>query len=298
MTLADARRACISIAMPSRVPVEVAERIIDQLANDRDALLACALTSPAWLTRSRAHLFRTVRISSLAQLYSLHRRLLHNSTLGRLITAVIAYRVTVPNEVFALDAQTGAIENAAVILLPHLPNLQSWTYESVRHHSLFYKNNRVLRACHRQHSTVHQLQVYNMAFKTIADLARLLLAFPALRTLEAIGVSILRQEDMLPTWLASRLQNLRLLELRWDVISVVGTRLLVWMFDASVQYLTIGVEYDDFGNIEYRSSPEFLASFRNLRSIRIAPSASAFDRLLCRRPSQRRRPIHSYAARD
>lgn len=141
----------ISIAMSSRVPVEVAEHIVDQLANDRDTLLACALTPPAWLTRSRVHLFHTVRISTLAQYTPFIAACC--STAPLVIKAVVAYRVVRRSEALILDdVQPGAIENAAVVLLPHahLPNLQTWAYESVgHHHTLLNDKHRALLACHR-----------------------------------------------------------------------------------------------------------------------------------------------------
>ncbi|KAI0747261.1 hypothetical protein C8Q80DRAFT_1079688, partial [Daedaleopsis nitida] len=53
------------------VPTEVAELVVDELCDDYRALRSCTLTCQAWLPRSRAHLFRTVRIEDVNTLESL-----------------------------------------------------------------------------------------------------------------------------------------------------------------------------------------------------------------------------------
>lgn len=47
------------------MPQEILEAIIDELAGDRTSLMACCLVGRRWIWRSRHHLFRWIRFSSL-----------------------------------------------------------------------------------------------------------------------------------------------------------------------------------------------------------------------------------------
>jgi len=53
------------------VPQETLDAIIDELSENRAALMACCLVSRRWVWRSRHHLFKRVRFSSLLGLKSL-----------------------------------------------------------------------------------------------------------------------------------------------------------------------------------------------------------------------------------
>ena len=55
-----------------RIPQESLDAIIDELENDRRDLEACCLVSRRWLWRSRTHIFRKIRFSSLRGSKSLH----------------------------------------------------------------------------------------------------------------------------------------------------------------------------------------------------------------------------------
>ncbi|KAI0750328.1 hypothetical protein C8Q80DRAFT_1060435, partial [Daedaleopsis nitida] len=67
------------------IPLELAEQTIDALWDDEVSLRACALTCHAWLSRSRVHLFRVVRVVSSYQLRSLYHLLVDNPALRPLI---------------------------------------------------------------------------------------------------------------------------------------------------------------------------------------------------------------------
>lgn len=53
------------------IPQETLEAIIDELASDRTSLVACCLVSRRWIWRSRNHLFKRIRFSSLCGTKSL-----------------------------------------------------------------------------------------------------------------------------------------------------------------------------------------------------------------------------------
>ncbi|KAI0713960.1 hypothetical protein C8Q76DRAFT_593011, partial [Earliella scabrosa] len=72
----------------SRVPLEVAEQIIDQLHDNAPTLRSCALVCSGWLPRSRVYLFREVKFASLRQLHSLVHVLRGNPALGGMIQVV------------------------------------------------------------------------------------------------------------------------------------------------------------------------------------------------------------------
>jgi hypothetical protein len=54
-----------------KVPQETLEAIIDELSEERVALKACCLVNRRWIRRSRYHLFKAIRFSSVSGLKSL-----------------------------------------------------------------------------------------------------------------------------------------------------------------------------------------------------------------------------------
>lgn len=59
----------------SNVPLEISEAIIDLHKEDRDTLIACALTCRSWLPRSRYHLFKSIHCRRPQSIQSLAKTL-------------------------------------------------------------------------------------------------------------------------------------------------------------------------------------------------------------------------------
>ena len=58
------------LRMPTNIPVELAEDIIDVLRGDKNALRQCALTCHAWLPRARLNLFYSITLHERRNLYA------------------------------------------------------------------------------------------------------------------------------------------------------------------------------------------------------------------------------------
>ncbi|KAI0741845.1 hypothetical protein C8Q80DRAFT_160878 [Daedaleopsis nitida] len=240
-----------TITMLHHIPLELAEDIIDHLADDHTSLLACALTSPKWLTRCRIHLFGTLRISSLEQLYNLHGVLLSNPAFGHIVQAIVVVYGTVKRRLmhdqWAVRPRT-ALDSAAVLLLPHLPRLRSWSYESAGPHSQNpLRGSRATLACHQQYLAVCELRLIQVSFACTADLARLLLALPALRSLHLSNVDVAQDSpQVMLSWCILRLrQSFQLTTLWCSKVSTRAVLLLDHAVASSVQNLTITT--DDHG---------------------------------------------------
>ncbi|KAI0737458.1 hypothetical protein C8Q80DRAFT_1213166 [Daedaleopsis nitida] len=118
-----------SIAVPTTMPrllQDLVEHILDYLRDDRHSLLSSCLTCLAWLTRSRANLYRTVRFETHGQLYLLHRPPQATPSLGLLILAIEAVyhaEFTLGSHDVGVDgrAPKATPESIAVLLLSYLP---------------------------------------------------------------------------------------------------------------------------------------------------------------------------------
>ncbi|KAI0742210.1 hypothetical protein C8Q80DRAFT_894366 [Daedaleopsis nitida] len=169
----------MAVAAP-RVPVEVAEKVIDHLTDDYSSLRNCALTCQSWLPRSRARLYYTVRVGDPLKLDLLRRVLMSSSILSSLVYAA---RVD-------LGCSNVSYDTAPLILLPLLPNLQTWTFnvdrDSFNQHRMNSPNadfKPITLKCLGCYSTVKELELIQVKFEDVAQLAKLLLALPALSSL-------------------------------------------------------------------------------------------------------------------
>ncbi|RPD68405.1 hypothetical protein L226DRAFT_447118, partial [Lentinus tigrinus ALCF2SS1-7] len=102
-----------------RVPLEVAENIIDQLSDDVRTLRSCALTCRGWLPRSRYQLMSSIGIHSAddpASMYNYFRA--H----PRLTDAVRSVTVTRPPS----HRRSPHLDSFPVLLLSLFPNLRSY----------------------------------------------------------------------------------------------------------------------------------------------------------------------------
>ncbi|KAH9933587.1 uncharacterized protein BXZ73DRAFT_77212 [Epithele typhae] len=167
-----------------RLPIEVAEQVIDTLGAETDlatirgrsaltTLTSCALVHTKWLPRSRIHIWRMVKVSDLKELHSICE------TLQRLPELCLWVRTVR----LRLSKEKSAPWVAPVVLLPYLAHINTWEIESCR--SAFPPS---LLACFRQYTAVKTLVVVDSEFPTPLHAYRLAHAFPALQSLELFRV--------------------------------------------------------------------------------------------------------------
>ncbi|KAI0713009.1 hypothetical protein C8T65DRAFT_574191 [Cerioporus squamosus] len=166
-----------------RVPLEVAENVIDLLSRHVRSLRSCALTCRGWLPRARYHLMASIRVQSREDLYSICDYFRSNP---RMATLVRNLSVLPEKDEEALSL----LDTTPVALLSRLPKLRSYTIRTLDWNQdypiSFHTTTLVHFKVNLRH--VEELTLGPSNFRTIAELARLLIALPRLRRLDCIGL--------------------------------------------------------------------------------------------------------------
>ncbi|KAI0794184.1 hypothetical protein C8Q74DRAFT_561933 [Fomes fomentarius] len=188
--------------MPTAVYLEIAERIIDELADDERSLRNCALVCQGWVPRSRSYLFREVHITTLKQLYALCCVLRSTSTLRTVVRVV---RIARPNPTHTATIDSSAtsdhpaestthflnesvLDSAVVALLSYLPNLLCWHLDALKGSLRGYLSvsARAL-AAFPQYAALQELRLSFLEFDSSYQLYKLLRGFPMVRVLRFEG---------------------------------------------------------------------------------------------------------------
>ena len=173
---------------PPRVPIQVAERIMDMLVGDVETLRSCALTCSEWHPRARYHLLTSIlfigdfhqtrdRLSSLRDYLDanpdmtsrVHRCFLHRKDMG-----------ISPQEAWNFLLLRFPALRSLVIACDYMTHscLHPTTYTRIKAHIL-----------------LEELVLQVVKFCTSAEFARLLVALPRLKRLECSHVSLTDLED-------------------------------------------------------------------------------------------------------
>lgn len=191
--------------MPTAIYLEIAEQIIDELADDERSLRNCALVCQGWVPRNRTYLFREVHITTLKQLYALCCVLRSTSTLG---TVVRGARIARPDATHTATIDSSAtsdhpaestthflnesvLDSAVVTLLSYLPNLLYWHLDALEGslRGYFSVSARAL-AAFRQYAALQELRLSFLRFESTYQLYKLLRGFPVVRVLRFEGAYI------------------------------------------------------------------------------------------------------------
>ncbi|PCH44828.1 hypothetical protein WOLCODRAFT_19183 [Wolfiporia cocos MD-104 SS10] len=73
----------------ARIPIEICEHILDHLWDNTQALLSCSLTCRAWVTTTRVHIFRTIKLSGDRRCVQLDQLLTSSATASTTIADCI-----------------------------------------------------------------------------------------------------------------------------------------------------------------------------------------------------------------
>ena len=102
------------VAAAPRVPIEVAENMIDHLVNDNRTLRQCALVCKPWSVRSRFNIWRKITVRHRAQVYALRSFLEKSPEIRELV------------RILDIDDGQEQISNMAlVVILPMIPRADS-----------------------------------------------------------------------------------------------------------------------------------------------------------------------------
>ncbi|TCD66510.1 hypothetical protein EIP91_001286 [Steccherinum ochraceum] len=166
-----------------RLPVEVYERIIDDLSGDGKTLHSCALTCQAWLPRARYRLYIRVQLVSVFMVARFLDTILHicpaNATLVRCLS--IGPHVTRTRDVQEVNH---LVMTAVLRLAPHLSSLQELCILEcpLQIHSTFLP-------LLGQFNSVTRVSLEWTQFKSFSQFKRHVLTFRALKSLRLFNVS-------------------------------------------------------------------------------------------------------------
>ena len=172
---------------PPRVPIQVAEHIMDMLAGDVKTLRSCALTCSEWRPRAQYHLQTSIhfigdansspdRLSSLRDYLDAHRDM--TSRVRRCFLDVYGTSVS-PQEAWNfLLLRFRALRSLVIARDTGNSCLHPTTYTRIKSHIL-----------------LEELILQHVSFGTTAEFARLLVALPRLKRLGCDGVELQSEED-------------------------------------------------------------------------------------------------------
>ncbi|KAI0951073.1 hypothetical protein AcW1_008212 [Taiwanofungus camphoratus] len=189
----DSSLTSVSLALPittvdhrptvSIFPNEIVEYVIDFLdpreREDRETLLACALTCRAWLPRSRYKLFYSVQFSDLEQLGRFGRLISAQPCLGHLVK-----ELSIGLDEFPFSARSKVYGSFPFVLAGKLAKV-----ERLRIEGLYSPLVTVPPVDARTHlllsefSTITRLEINDIRFSNLVDLERLICSLVSLSEL-------------------------------------------------------------------------------------------------------------------
>ena len=218
--------------MKIELPIEIQEKIVDVLAEDifdsdfqtrrlaYQSLRSCALVSRGWEHRSRNRLLRRIIIRSVERLHA--------------IEALLKDRLEEKHEAAVGVEIHQRVQDVAPAYLLNLLKLQrarvtSWSLTAGNSMARGWskKLQESTCTCFRQFSSVQHLSIAEVCLPNLMDLIRLLLAWPALRTLSLGNVRVnepdMRGKDQrgLKGMLKRLSRTLKLVEIHVSALSVV-----------------------------------------------------------------------------
>lgn len=164
--------------MPYTLPVELQEKVIDELDDDFQALLNLSQTCRQLLPRTRYHLLSNLLLRTRERIQSFCEFLDSNPRYKPLV-----YRVTI-----AFDqnqyVKTHTLAELVPIPLLTLPNLRQWRISGAfGPHLAICFNRGTLAAFRKYGSSIQKLDITSLCFASLVDFANTVGMFPALREL-------------------------------------------------------------------------------------------------------------------
>lgn len=183
-----------TLADTPRVPLEIAENVMDNLDGHVLTLCSCALTCRGWLPRARFQLMVSIRISTRDDIPSINDYL---NSHPHLANAVRKLSVAPSGQ----EAAGFLLEAFPVFLVARLPNLRKCV---MRGYNVPVEESKAAAVFHpltlagmRTYLLVEMLNLYGVMFRTSTELARLLSSLPRLRFLSYASLDIQSRSPMI-----------------------------------------------------------------------------------------------------
>ncbi|RPD53708.1 hypothetical protein L227DRAFT_382075 [Lentinus tigrinus ALCF2SS1-6] len=192
----------MSISFRRQFPVEIQERIIDQLRlrDDVRSLRACSLTCHAWHVRSRFHLLRDIRIHCPEQFKDICSYFHTHESLRPLVQSLVidTIRQSPPDPTSAKSSTLPASDFVSTQLFSQLPNLHrcelrdSILDRSYVHSATFHSSILIYLMTH---SSIETLCLSHVRFSSPTSFVGLISALQMLRRLVCNGIDIGRTTE-------------------------------------------------------------------------------------------------------
>ena len=170
--------------LPTRLPTEIIEEVIDQASEDRPSLRSLSLLCKPLLTRARFHLFTSIVIQSVQQMESSSEFLDSHLWVPPLVQKV-ALCVDIPEDYS--KPHTPLLEIIRLHLFTRLPNVHAWSMrgnEWGRWAMVRLSLHQSTLLCYRIHgSRIQHLELAHIRIQGVSHFARLISAFTSLQSL-------------------------------------------------------------------------------------------------------------------
>ena len=167
--------------MPPQLPVEVWERVIDDLSIHLTTLWNCALVCKAWQARSRFHLISKVTLRNKQQIYHLVRLLDEHPELRTRVQTVRLRPEKLPGPIIHFMGFASMLAKK----LPAVTSLwlfhSKWTSNTARNNTFLHLSN---------FSSLQELSLRGVTFASPLILARLICSFPNLSSIQLVEISV------------------------------------------------------------------------------------------------------------
>ena len=185
-------QASALMSIQPRLPVEVLEAVIDQASDHPMSLRNLSLTCITLLPRSRLRLFSVLVIRTVQQLEDSPEFLDSRPWLTPHVRKVILF-VTVPGDNSKPNVRI--LDVVPIHFLTRLPNLRTWTMETVRDSSSVRKSpslslHHYALQCYRKHGgLIRNLELSAITFYSMSDFKALVSAFIDIDSLTCYNIN-------------------------------------------------------------------------------------------------------------
>ncbi|KZT10208.1 uncharacterized protein LAESUDRAFT_755722 [Laetiporus sulphureus 93-53] len=180
--------------MPS-LPFEIQEFVLDNLSEDSAALIACSLTCRAWVSITRAHLFKSVELKGDDDCVRLSRALNASSGTSTEVADCVKRLVINPGPpVRNASSRTGWTIDWFPVLLPRLRKLEEFRLTKTVWDEI--RESGCVQCITASFPSLRVLAVEIMVFSSLADLTSIITSYPLLSTLELSHIAWFNRETL------------------------------------------------------------------------------------------------------
>ncbi|TFY62389.1 hypothetical protein EVJ58_g3897 [Rhodofomes roseus] len=268
------RNAAVAVRSP-RVPLEISEEIIDCVAAQIDetvwlpeldpwrrTLLSCALVCRAWYHHSQFYLRQFVELRDRNQVLALSKLVRDNPRLGRAVRFVAVSggsTKTIPHPIphfgTFVPMLAGKLPNTHTLRLENAEwRIGSISPDTIRYLAMF--------------PSVTTLELRGVTFATVSQLAQLVSALPALRSLKTDRTLCKQVHLNMPTRLPLNARELKDIDMWWNTAPAI-LEFCTCLSEAAL-LCTLAICVDEYDALQNRGGRQTLinTSARSLKKLR------------------------------